>query len=65
MRKKNIVYEDAPMTTWKKRRGPEKRCLRCGGPFIALAHNTKYCPECREEAYRELGKHWKKGKDHA
>ncbi len=60
MREKNIIYEEAPMTKWKKRSGQKKRCLRCGGPFIALSHNAKYCSECRESAYKELEKHWRK-----
>ena len=36
-----------------------KKCEVCGVEFEARAHNTKFCPQCRDEAHREINRRWK------
>ena len=41
-----------------------KRCKRCNEVFEienASARQSKYCPECRDEAYREAKREWRWG----
>lgn len=37
-----------------------KVCAFCGEEFIAYHPRTKYCPDCRDEAYRQKSRDYKK-----